>query len=81
MICRNLTNLDVNEFNQQHTAEVAPGEYSYAVNEFENQGLDGNGQVFQLLKVTNAFVLLGFWDKVILDPLGNLQAQVLVQVN
>ena len=46
MICRNLTNLDVNEFNQQHTAEVAPGEYSYAVNEFENQGLDGNGQVF-----------------------------------
>jgi len=38
--------LDVNKFNQQHTAEVAPREYSYAVNESENQGLDGNGQVF-----------------------------------
>lgn len=47
--------LGINEFNQQHTAEVVPGEYSYAINESENQGLDGNEQVFTGDETENNF--------------------------
>lgn len=47
--------LGINEFNQQHTAEVVPGEYSYAINESENQGLDGNEQVFTGNETVNNF--------------------------